>query len=1006
MQSPVAIRSTLFGVCAAAFWLFSASCVGAEDAASFFEKKVRPLLEEHCLECHSAAKKIKGGLRLDYRDGWQKGGDAGAAVIPGNAEESLLVKAVRYTDVDLQMPPRHKLPEGAVAALEQWVRMGAPDPREADPAGQIAGGPGKALPLAEAQTFWAYRAPRPQTPPQVANATWSEGRVDTFLLAAMERAGISPASDAPAQAVLRRLHFVLTGLPPSGESLEAFAAAYAKNPAAAVAAEADRLLATEAFAESFGRRWLDLTRFAESSGGGRTLLFKDAWRFRDYVIESLHADRPLNEFIMEHIAGDLMPADTDAQRARRLTATGFLVLGPNNYEEQDKQQLRFDIIDEQIDSIGKAFLGQTIGCARCHDHKFDPIPQRDYYALAGIFASTRSLHNLTDNVARWVAVPLPGHPEEERLAQEHAGKVNALKKDIEELRVLVAGRTPSPDDKALTRSQEKPAAETVELDPRSLPGIVMDDSDARLVGEWKRSRFSSKHVGPAYLTDLNAGKGEKSATFTPVFARSGRYEVRLAYTPGANRSRSVSVTVLHADGEEVLTVDQTRAPSFDGLFASLGTFRFEKEGAGYVLISNAGDPGFVIVDALQFLPESATADGQDGALSVASGKDAPAPRPGLQQTKARDTRHPQGAAGSLEDAQKRLSELSSQLKELEKNAPARSTAMAVSEQASIGDTEIRIRGVAKQKGAVVPRGFLQALNVPGADSAEFTAEQSGRLSLAAWLVDDRNPLTARVLVNHVWAWVFGRGLVPTTENFGTTGELPTHPELLDDLATRFVAQGWSLKKLVRELVVSHAWRLGEAPPDSRDLRNALWSRYQPRRLDADQLRDALMSASGRLQWQFLGPNIAGAGEINADNGSAQNVEYKYVFEDTRRSVYTPAFRNKRHEIFEAFDFGDINNPVGVRETSTVAPQALFFLNSRFVAEQALAVGERHALCTEPPEEIFQRISRGILGRDLRPGEIAAVSALYAGAPPDESSAKKLARVAHALFASIDFRYLR
>jgi hypothetical protein len=541
------------------------------------------------------------------------------------------------------------------------------------------------------------------------------------------------------------------------------------------------------------------------------------------------------------------------------------------------------------------------------------------------------------------------------------------------------------------------------VDPGQLAGVVLDDSEARLVGDWKKSTFLGKYVGPQYLSDQNKDKGEKSATFSPVLAQSGRYEVRFAYSPGANRARDVHVTVFHADGEETLSIDQTKTPPFDGLFTSLGTYRFEKDGAGYVLISNAGDSGFVIVDAVQFLPEAATSETNPSDSNVGRAD----PNPPYKAPKAPQTTPTRNQPHSEEQAlQKHLTELSSQLKDLEKNAPPRSTAMCVTEERQIGDTELRVRGVAKQKGALVPRGFLRAVSVPGSESAHFNGEQSGRLELARWLVDDQNPLTSRVLVNHVWAWVFGRGLVPSTENFGTTGDMPTHPELLDDLAQRFVAQGWSLKKLVREMVVSHAWRLSEAPLDPRDPRNTLWSRHQPRRLDADQLRDALLQAAGRLETRFLGPNIAGAEEINANNSSAQNVEYKYVFEDRRRSLYTPAFRNRRHEIFEAFDFGNINNPVGVRETSTVAPQALFFLNSRFVGEQALAAGTAFASQNQPVEKVIHRLVQCILGRGAHPGEWEALWDLYQRAPENEPDAKKMARIAHALFASIDFRYLR
>jgi hypothetical protein len=443
------------------------------------------------------------------------------------------------------------------------------------------------------------------------------------------------------------------------------------------------------------------------------------------------------------------------------------------------------------------------------------------------------------------------------------------------------------------------------------------------------------------------------------------------------------------------------------VFTSLGNYRFEKDGAGYVLVSNGGGAGFVTVDAVQFLPEVATADeASANAGEAAEKRTSAANKTELKDAEGAKTGVQDASRHGLEAMQKRLTDLSAELKELEKKAPPRTTAMVVAEQSEIGDTAIRVRGIAKQKGAVVPRGVLRALNVPGFDSRQFDVQQSGRLKLAEWLVDPRNPLTARVLVNHVWAWVFGRGLVPTTENFGTTGEPPSHPELLDDLAIRFMEEGWSLKKLVRELVVSHAWRLREAHPDSKDPRNALWSRHVPRRLDADQIRDALLQASGRLQMGFLGPNMAGAGEINANDSGAQNVEYKYVFTDFRRSVYTPAFRNKRHEIFEAFDFGDINNPVGVRETSTVAPQALFFLNSAFVGEQALAMGELFAASGEPFENVLSRMARVVLSRELSADEHGALLVLYQQAPGYEAPAQKYARIAHALFGSIDFRYLR
>jgi hypothetical protein len=429
----------------------------------------------------------------------------------------------------------------------------------------------------------------------------------------------------------------------------------------------------------------------------------------------------------------------------------------------------------------------------------------------------------------------------------------------------------------------------------------------------------------------------------------------------------------------------------------LGTFRFEKDGAGYVLVSNAGSKGFVVIDAVQFIPEG-TVEG--------SGKVA-------------------GDSGSaLEKAKQEMAAMNSRMKALEKVAPARSVAMVVGESSEIADTEIRVRGVAKQKGARVPRGFMQVAMKPGTQPA-IKDGTSGRLDFAEWLTSDTNPLTARVLVNRVWAWVFGAGIVPTTENFGTTGEAPSHPELLDDLALRFVEQGWNLKRLVREMVVSRAWRQASAEPLEADSQNRLWSRQNRRRLDADQIRDSLLAVSGRLNPAFLGPNINGAREINANDSGSQNIEYNYVFADNRRSVYTPAFRNKRHEVFEVFDFGDINNPIGVRENSTVAPQALFFLNSAFVGEQALALGERFAAMDGDVREVVEKMVLTVLGRTASEDEMTILMRLAGEAPLLAASAeegrglpvrsglesgeplgKRLGRVAHALFASVDFRYLK
>jgi hypothetical protein len=906
---------------------------------------------------------------LDSREGWQTGGDSGPAVHPGDPEKSLLVEAVRYANRDMQMPPKQRLPKEEIAILEEWVRTGAPDPRSGAAVAKKQTG----MSLEAGRKFWSYAPVQRPAVPRVAKTDWPRSDIDRFALAAMERAGLEPAPDASLPVLARRLHFDLTGLPPTPEQLESFLKAGAVDRQSALVSLVDTLLASPHFGEAWGSHWLDITRFAESSGGGRTLLFKDAWRFRDYVLESLNADVPLKQIIREHIAGDLLKSNSPAERRRQLAATAFLALGPTNYEEQDKQQLRFDIIDEQIDTLGRAFLGQTLGCARCHDHKFDPVSQRDYYALAGIFASTRTLFNYTDNVARWIVQPLPADGPQEEILRKHEQQLAKLRSEIDTLKNALA-------EKARVASAETTTA-GVPLETSRIPGIVLDDSDAKIVGSWKTSRFVRNYIGKGYISDENKGKGEKTVTFMPAFPESGRYEVRLAYSHGSNRAKNVRVNILHADGEDSIFVDQSEPPTVEGHFVSLGKFRFERDGAGYVLITNEGTTGFVVVDALQLLPEkSDKKPAADAAETAKPGnrEEAPAQIPG----------------------RKELAAMEAELKKLTAEGPVRSQTMAVQDSTEIGGTQIRVRGVERQKGEKVPRGFLQV--ALSGNPPDLPADQSGRLELADWIVSDTNPLTARVMANRVWSWLNGNGLVRTVDNFGTTGEAPTHPELLDYLASRFVEGGWSLKKLVREIVLSRTWQQAAQAPTAQDPDNRLLAHANRRRLGAEQIRDALLLTAGKLDTRIGGRNIEGAGDIDANNSSAQNIEYNYAYGDVRRSFYTPAFRNKRLELFEVFDFGNINQPVGQRTTSTVAPQALYFLNSPFVTQQAEAASAITLALHGDTAARLQAACIRLLGRPPTAAESSIFERFLRTAATPELGWRQIHQ---ALFASLDFRYI-
>ena len=938
--------------------------VAADDRMEFFEKKVRPLLTERCYECHSPEKKVKGGLRLDIRDGWVKGGDTGPAIVPGEPEKSLLVTAIRYKDRDLQMPEKRKMPDEEIAILEQWVKMGAPDPRTGVSGGELAAPKEQVgLSVEAGKKFWSYIPVKEPAIPTVKNAGWARGDIDRFILAKIEAPHLQPAPDASPEVLVRRAYYNLIGLPPTPEQIDSFVKESARDQQQALAKLVDALLASPRFGEAWGRHWLDVARFAESSGGGRTLLFKDAWRYRDYVIEAFNANVPFDRFIREQLAGDLLPAATPEEHRRQLTATAFLALGPTNYEEQDKQQLRFDVIDEQIDTIGKAFMGQTIGCARCHDHKFDPIPQRDYYGMAGILASTRTLFSYTENVARWISAPLPADPKIEAALHEQEQKVAAVEKQLADAKAALTELS-----KGVSKATEKPGRS---IDPSTLSGIVIDDSEAKVVGVWKHSTSVGSYIGEGYLSDNNTDKGEKTVTFSPKISQAGRYDVRLAYSYLDNRADNVRVTVFHADGEDTVYVDETQVPPIDGRFISLGKFRFEKDGAGYVLVTNEGTKKYVTVDALQLVPESE-------ATAAEAKEDVANP--------ARST------------VAKQVKQFEAELKKLKKDGPVRATAMAVHDDEEIADTQIRVRGVQKQRGDTVPRGFL---HVALKTEPVIPPGESGRKELADWIASPQNPLTARVFVNRVWSWLFGTGIVRTVDIFGTTGEKPSHPELLDYLAARFVAEKWDVKRLIREIVLSRTWQQAVAKPSAADPEKRLFAHAARRRLDADQLRDTILAVSSQLKLEYLGPNIAGAGDIDANNFSAQNIEYAYVFADSRRSVYTPAFRNKRLELFEAFDFGDINSTTGQRNISTVAPQALYLLNHPFVVEQAQAAAERTLALPGGNDDRIVAAFRRTLGRAPSARELEKCRR-FLGAEP---SLEQWAGLQQTLFECLDFRYI-
>ena len=765
-----------------ALLLATPALLAAGDDDAFFESKVRPVLINRCYECHSAEKKIKGGLNLDSRAGWQAGGDNGAAIIPGDLAKSLVIKAVRYLDEDFAMPPKGRLPADEVAILEEWVKRGAPDPRKGETA--KAAKPKRTINLDEGRKFWAFQPVAHPDAPAVKDSAWPKDPVDRFLLAKIEAKGLKPAGDADRHTWIRRVSLDLTGLPASAEEVLAFAADKSDDAYAKVV---DRLLASPAYGERWARHWLDLTGYADMIGTSNDVFAEHAWRYRDYLIQAFNEDKPFDRFIKEQLAGDLMPASSPEQRVSRLVATGFLMVGDIEIVNPDKAKMEADHIDTQLIKIGGAFLGMTMGCARCHDHKFDPVGVDDYYGMAGMLRSSPSSVKL-EGVGVWStirSVPLPETPaqlaERQKAEAEHAAKIVALKAE-----------------------QTK-------------------------------------------LTEENKAVGAK-------------------------------------------------------------------------------------LSALEKDAKAKTAVPADKATPIAT---APTPKPSPEQealTKRRD---------EIATLLKTKNDEIEHAEFFKSKAPK---AYAMQDDAKPTDMPIYVRGNPYAPAAVVPRG---ALRVASWDKfPAIPAGQSGRLQLAEWIADRRNPLTARVTVNRLWQKLFGEGLVRSVDYFGDRGDRPSHPELLDHLATRFMAEGWSQKRFLRGLVLSHAYRLSSANHAeglSIDPENRLFWRMNRQRLEAEAIRDSLLKVSGELATKAGGPalvleNPENMGQYKSHvNPPTYNHRRPRPSQEFERTVYLPVMRNNPTQADKIRSFFDFVDPAGVsgQRNQTVMPtQSLFLLNNDLVRKRA------------------------------------------------------------------------
>ena len=716
----------------------SASTIAPQDL-HFFETQIRPLLSEHCYECHAGESRIlRGGLRLDHREGVLQGGDSGPAIVAGNPEASLLMQAVRYQS--MEMPPAGRLPERQIELLAEWIRRGAPDPRIDVPAARL-----QPVDWEAGRNHWAFQPVPHVVPPEEPDAGWATNPIDRFIRSRLRQEGLEPSPVADRRTLIRRATFDLTGLPPTPEQT----AAFVNDPAAdAFERVVERLLESPAYGERWGRHWLDLVRYATTNGADENHGLPEAWRYRDWVIRSLNADLPLDQFLVQQLAGDLLPVPEDERAAGDLlTATGLLVLGAKMLAEQDKEKMLIDIVDEQVDTISRTMLGLTLSCARCHDHKFDPLSARDYYALAGIFYSTRTMQN-RDFVSKWLERPLPSRELTER-RQEHQQRMDSVKAAAERLT----------------------------------------------------------------------------------------------------------------------------------------------------------------------------------------------------------------AAGQKDEAASRQAEL----EKLRKEQPQFEMVMAVEEGAHC-NLPVHLRGNHLKPGPeLIPRGMPSILTEI-APTEPISAEASGRLQLAHWLVSPEQPLTARVMVNRLWMWHFGRPLMRSPSNWGLKADLPSHPELLDWLAGELRHRGWSLKSMHRLILSSRSWQMASVPRldyQELDPENRLLWRQNRRRLEAEAVRDSVLFTGGGLDRTLGGPPAG--------------------VEAPRRAVYLPIDRAALYEMFSTFDYVETAGHIEQRPTTIVPNQALFLLNSGLVHEQSrrLAEGQGGAETPFPSaaaDELCSRLFEVLYGRPATAEERAEVTA--------------------------------
>lgn len=1057
-------------VCLVGFGLWGTRLIAAEpdpQGFEFFEKSVRPVLVERCYDCHSEDS-VESGLRVDSLAELLKGGTRGPAIVVGDPKKSLLIGAINHSD-QLQMPPKQKLSREEIAAIAQWVEMGAPWPNSA-PATELVKAetpaPNSPVEYGEAEkSFWAFQPAVKLDSPPVQNEGWVQSPIDRFILAKLEAAQLKPAPAADKRTLIRRITIDLIGLPPTPEEVEAF---LADESPEAVAKLVNRLLASPHYGERWARHWLDVARYADSNGLDENLAFANAYRYRDYVVAAFNADKPFNDFVQEQIAGDLiyagLPDDPQsvARKQAGLTATSFLVIGAKMLAEDDPVKMQMDIIDEQVDTIGRAFMGLTLGCARCHNHKFDPISIEDYYALAGIFKSTKTMSKFSV-VAHWQERPLAS-ADEMALQQMHQQQVQEQQAAIDQL-VKAADEQVVKEAQAHVGSYLLAAASQLQsaqllnkIDGQKPAEVNANENGVLLIEaeDYTRGNVLKDHAqyGTGIGVLVNAGPLPNFVEYDFELKSAGKYLLRLRYAAadprpvrllvngaevkpdvagqvtgswfpkeqewhreGSFRFQSGKNTIrlereqpfphidrllLSPEVSPQLAGTSTESPDDSELTAllryqpqSLLVEQFAQylqktgkhEGSPFSLWNRAVSAGKVESDwpRDQFPDSILLADPRPTTLvelaaryeklvaqAVASGSQAAQASP-EEQTRLQALRVVIDAKdgpfalpeqhGTLYPAstQNELAQKRAALTALQSKPPANPMVMAVSEETP-ENLRVHLRGSHTTLGAEVPRHFPHILS--NESTPKIEPARSGRVEMAQWLTSGTHPLTARVIVNRIWQHHFGVGLVRSPDNFGKLGQRPTHPELLDWLAVRFVEEGWSIKQLHRAILLSATYQMStELQPGAEEVdpENELYWRRNRHRMEVEVLRDSMLAISGNLD-RTMGGSLLTTESYKYVTNTGNKDPVKYT--SNRRSIYLPVVRSALYNVFQAFDFAEPNVSGGKRDVTTVAPQALFMMNSELVSQSVKAWAER--LLADGQANDASRIARAFLEAYARP----------------------------------------